>query len=150
MASEVQRKGFGYFLFACVVVAVIYVIWAGYKRWRTVRQFEIMEQQNAQIDSVLEDMDLDQSASIAELEDVVDGECDFGDDNHNGHNGHNHNGSGHVRVPYRDNDEDDDDDDDDDVDIELDNMKPSSSRRRGSKDDAPNSVRVDTVGSDIL
>jgi len=68
LGGDSESRGFGVFLLVCVIVAIVYLLYLVYKRWRSVRNFQIMTQTNAQVDQVLGDINIERSLSLDDEE----------------------------------------------------------------------------------
>eukprot|EP00586_Coscinodiscus_wailesii_P011233 CAMPEP_0172500016 /NCGR_PEP_ID=MMETSP1066-20121228/133528_1 /TAXON_ID=671091 /ORGANISM="Coscinodiscus wailesii, Strain CCMP2513" /LENGTH=119 /DNA_ID=CAMNT_0013274055 /DNA_START=184 /DNA_END=543 /DNA_ORIENTATION=- len=55
-SSLSSRQGFGYLLLTLVILSLFYVLYLCYKRWRTIREFQKMEETRVQADIVLSEM----------------------------------------------------------------------------------------------
>lgn len=54
------QKGFGYLLLVLSILAVVYLIWLCYQRWKKIRDFQFMEETRAHT-TELEDIGMDSS-----------------------------------------------------------------------------------------
>lgn len=69
-STDSQRRGFGFFLMVCIMLALAYVAYLLFKRWRSVREFHELEATNAHADNVLDEMNIRRSDSRGEANDV--------------------------------------------------------------------------------